>query len=122
MSLEALWSIEFWALPHKPDPVPADVTAQGAGVVVLETSRVFGGDTSYMYVGDYEVQNKKVTARVKVSRYSPYVPRSVFGPLDEFEVTLTGDVNDSEMWLMGQSPQATGQWLATRLIRRAELP
>ncbi len=92
------------------------------GVVVLETNRILGGDTSYTYVGDYEVKNKRLTAQVRVRRYTTYIPQSVFGELDDFVVTLEGNVDDSQMSLSGRSPQAPGQWLIARLIRRAELP
>ncbi len=125
MSVEALWSIEFLALAWKPNPAEythEDMATEGAGVVVLETNRVLGGDTSYTYVGDYEVKNKRLTAQVRVRRYTTSIPQSVFGELDDFVVTLEGNVDDSQMSLSGRSPQAPGQWLIARLIRRAELP
>lgn len=56
--LEALWSVEFLS------------TAQGygAGVIVLESSRVFGGDSTYFYIGSYELTHDILTAEVKPSQ------------------------------------------------------
>lgn len=48
LGVEAFWIVEFevvhtqWA---------------GAGVVVLETNRVYGGDGHYYYKGSYQTQN-----------------------------------------------------------------
>lgn len=44
--------------------------ALGAGVVVPETNRVFGGDSSYYYTGTFQVRNGEVTAQVRVRHYA----------------------------------------------------
>lgn len=41
--LEALWSVEF----------QSSFGLQGNGVVVFETGRVFGGDSTMIYVGNF---------------------------------------------------------------------
>jgi hypothetical protein len=44
-NLEALYLVEFGDV--------SGVDYQNGGVAVLETSRIFGGDSGYHYVGDY---------------------------------------------------------------------
>lgn len=71
--LEALWSVEFIS----------NVGGTGGGVVVLETQRLFGGDSQYFYVGTFKVEGPLVRATLKVTHYyGP--PSSVFGPISEF--------------------------------------
>jgi hypothetical protein len=43
---------------------------EAAGVVVLETNRLFGGDSSYYYTGSYVGKNGRLTARVEVKHYA----------------------------------------------------
>lgn len=45
--IEALWSAEF----------TSNVGNFGAGVAVLETDRILGGDSQYYYVGNYQIVN-----------------------------------------------------------------
>ena len=61
MSLEALWSIQF--------EVP-NIERWGGGVVVFETGRILGGDSSFYYIGDYSVDNKIIQGRVEVKRHN----------------------------------------------------
>lgn len=66
----------------------------GAGVIVLETQRFFGGDSMYYYVGDYTLNRSEITGSGKVVLHTavPGVP-TIFGdPAAEFEVALKGTV------------------------------
>jgi hypothetical protein len=59
-SVEALWTVDF------------DSAAGGwvnGGIAVLETGRVFGGDSQFYYLGNYEVSGKQITATVAVKQY-----------------------------------------------------
>src|SRR5258706_308137 len=61
--LESLYVIEF-----------GDVAGQNyrnGGVVVLETNRVFGGDSGYYYVGPFSTDGQRIEATVKIIKHNP---------------------------------------------------
>ncbi len=113
--LEALWSVEF----------VSSVQGFGAGVVVLETQRILGGDAQYYYVGNYELANGKVKANIKVTHYSGSAI-SVFGPMigsmKEFNLILEGEPHQETFELHGYVKEIPSLEIGTRLTRRAELP
>jgi len=53
--IEALYGVEF----------VSNMDNGGYGVAVLETGRIFGGDSSFVFVGKYEVKNRILHANVK---------------------------------------------------------
>jgi hypothetical protein len=109
--LEALWSVQF---------ITSDATV-GGGVVVFETQRVFGGDSSFFYLGDYTLDRHQIEVRVKVRRHTPG-PQSVFGPLDEFELMLSGEIAEGEFDLVGELVGDPSRQIVVRLTRQANLP
>src|SRR6266436_4982225 len=59
--LEALWSVEFLT------PGQNNINA---GIVILETNRVFGGDSWYYYTGTYQGEDGKLAAQLKSTHYA----------------------------------------------------
>ena len=57
-SVEGMWKFQS---AHANEP---DVLRWG-GIVVLETGRVFGGDSVMAYLGTYEVDRDTISARVR---------------------------------------------------------
>ncbi|WP_289283443.1 MULTISPECIES: GrlR family regulatory protein [unclassified Methylophaga] len=45
--IEALYGVEF----------ESNMNDAGYGVVVLETERILGGDSSFVFVGNYKLEN-----------------------------------------------------------------
>ena len=81
-SLEGLWSVEFG--------VPSAGT-YGAGIVVFFNGNIYGGDTGYYYVGNYEFKDdSNVTANISVKHH--YGPKNnVLGQgIGEVDLTLSG--------------------------------
>jgi len=109
--LEALWSVEF----------VSNVQGAGAGVAVLETGRVLGGDNQYTYVGSYRTENHVVHADVKVTHYTGST-NSVFGPAKEFTLRVSGKPAREQFTLNGYVVENPSLKLGIRLTRRAELP
>ncbi len=109
--LEALWSVEF----------VSNSGVVGAGVVIFESSRIFGGDSQYYYVGNYKVKDSKVSARIVVEHYSGN-PSSVFGTRKNFTILVEGDVGEKVMEVHGQIEDEPESQISIRLTRRAELP
>jgi hypothetical protein len=111
VSIEALWSVEFIS----------NTQIVGAGVAVLETDRIFGGDSQYFYVGDYKSERGVTTANIKVTHYAGAYA-SIFGPTKEFHLTLKGTPSRDQFELHGHVVGMRDLTISMRLSRRAELP
>jgi len=110
--IEALWSVEFFS----------NNQGFGAGVAVLETGRILGGDGQYTYVGSYHVDPGGIgQARVKVSHYAGG-PHSIFGPAKEFTLVLTGRPEHAGFEMRGSIEGKAQLQTNIRFTRRAELP
>jgi len=110
--LEALWSVEF----------ESSAGYVGAGVVVFETSRIFGGDNQYYYTGKYDLQGGELNAYIKVTHYSEG-SGSIFGTNEkEFELKLSGKVEQPVMTGRGSRIDNPNAQMNVRLTKRAELP
>ena len=109
MSVEALWVLGF-----------GNDIDYGSGVVVLETNRIFGGDSSFYWTGTYEVSNGRIKGTINVDRHSSGQP-SIVGP-DAYTMNIEGPVSEKEIELSctinGQDRPA----LIAILTRTAELP
>ncbi len=92
MSIEGLWSIQFQE---------STKGNTGAGVVVFETQRVFGGDSGYYYIGNYKVEGNKMEIEAKITKYGHVPMDSIFGPLGEFDVIMKGDITEKELLFQG---------------------
>lgn len=112
MSLEALWSVEF----------QSSFDMCGNGVVVFETGRVFGGDSSMIYVGSFKVENGVIHSEINVSKYAHVQGMtSVFG-LDSFDLKVTGPLAQNELLLTGHVVGDPSSKITIKAIRRADLP
>ena len=113
--LEAVWSVKF-----------RTQNDSGAGVVVLDSGKVYGGDSQYLYVGNYRAKNDPpiVEATILVRKYNT-IPgfASVFGALDKFTLSLSGPIARQAITLQGHLiDPATGQTMVLDLTRQEELP
>jgi len=108
--IEAMYGVEF-----------VSQEMSGYGVAVLETGRILGGDTSFVYIGSYEVTNGIVSAQVKCTNDRDVLP-SVFGDIKEFNLDLQGTLNDKEFILQGHMVENPNLSIGIKLTRRAELP
>ena len=46
-------------------------TYWNGGVAVLETNRLFGGDSGYYYLGNYTIKDSQFEATVKIVKHNP---------------------------------------------------
>jgi hypothetical protein len=113
--IEALWSVEFHS-----NGSPGSFT-YGAGVVVFETGRIFGGDGRYFYVGNYEIVNGVARATLTSTHYSG--PReSIIGPDEKTAFELNGKIARDKFVVSGTVAGKPGVTVNATLTRRAELP
>ncbi len=112
--IEGLWSISF-ASVEQPE------TQVGAGVVVFETLRIFGGDSLYFYIGNYSISNGNISAEARVNHYfGP--PSSIFGTLEQYTVVFSGPIAPNEFYVGGYVKENPAMKLVVKLVKRAELP
>lgn len=115
MSLEALWTVEFASLEE------GNQSNMGAGVVIFETERIFGGDNQFYYVGKYEVSNGIIESQVQVINYTGE-SHSIFGKLDEFKLSIKGKVEIPRMSLSGFVVDDPSKKALILWQKRVELP
>ena len=77
-SYEALWAVYFGDIS---DPSRLDPGRTNAGVAVLETQRIFGGDSQYYYIGKYVVEKNEITATVTITHFNGEGWSAFGGPL-----------------------------------------
>ena len=73
----------------------------GAGVVVLRDGRLYGGDSSMYYVGDYTLSENRFTADVRTDRHTSNLS-SVLG-VDRAQITLTGTYSNESVEAEGSA-------------------
>jgi hypothetical protein len=117
MSIEALWTVTF----QVESPSPGGKWENG-GVIVLETSRIFGGDSQYYFVGSFKLRGEgEFTGRLKVVHYHGD-RRTAFGDAGPiFEVDVQGKLVTPDTIAGVMSRPGFGA-LAFRLNRREALP
>ncbi|WP_037351345.1 GrlR family regulatory protein [Anaeroarcus burkinensis] len=110
--LEGLWSVEF-------------KTASGyvgAGVVVFETRKIFGGSDNYYYLGNYKTERDgKVIIETEIVHYSG-AKTSPFGNLDQYNAIWEGYLSGETSIFEGHLQHDPLTKVNIRLIKRAELP
>ena len=114
-TIEALWAVHFGDVA-----VPGQVNG---GVVVFETLRIFGGDSKFYYIGEYDVSGDKVTGTV-VSTHFSGDGMTAFGFSTEGSIRVRfsglriGDKIDGDAWLVDQPLRK----VKITLERLADLP
>ena len=106
--MEGFWTVHF-----------SGVQGWGAGVITLIGGRVFGGDTSFLYVGTYNAQGTTMTGHVHVKRHAAGMP-NVMGR-DEFYLELNGVLKGNIISVTAKIPGTPLQLNGT-LTKQADLP
>ena len=112
--LEALYVVEF-----------GDVSSLGyrnGGVAVLETNRIFGGDSGYHYIGQYCVFGDRFEARVRITKHNPSWINAFGDDAVQFEIEVSGRIRDGFIEAIMKRTDRPGLRLPLRLTRTALLP
>ena len=110
--LEALWSVEF----------QSSFGMRGNGVAVFETGRVFGGDSSMIYVGSFRVENGAIHSDINVKKYASVPGMASVVGFDNFNLKVTGKPDPNNMMLSGYVVEDPARKITIQAVRRAELP
>ena len=121
MSVEGMWAIYF-----------GDVDQQqvNSGVLVLETERIFGGDSLMAYKGTYGVANGTIEASALIWAYNPTIDVvSAFGEVSPSPSTVSlqgqiGSDNNGSPMISAQIWQEQNPTvkLPARLVKISDLP
>lgn len=107
--LEGLWTVEF----------RSSIGNTGWGTVVFDGRKAMGGTAGYYYFGDYQVEQNVLTASLRVHRFNVGLV-SVFGPLEAFELQLTGTVSEPKMIISGRMVDHPALKIAIICIKRED--
>ena len=120
MNVEALWIARFGD-STTPTLIPG---LTNAGVMVLETGRIYGGDAKYYYIGNYNISGDNITAVAKSTHFNG--PRTdVFGGNGpQFLVKLVGRISESGNQIAGYIYQEgrENERIAILLEKKEALP
>lgn len=120
MSVEGMWVLLSNAVPELEELNVTD----GGGILVLETGRIFGGDSVMAHTGEYTVEGARITAKVRSWNWNNVRGQNVFGlttPIDH-NVNFSGEIHNSQIFGEMSSDQAPGHRLKVYLRKIAELP
>lgn len=118
MNVEALWVMKFV------DPRgPVTAANVAGGVVVLETGRLFGGDSGAYYVGNYTVKDGVLRFRAHV-RFHDRDVEPILPGLRDYVLLGEGHSDDGmkSIHFRGSVEGQPSVGLVGRLDRVAELP
>ena len=90
---------------------------------MFETERIYGGDSSFIYIGNYKMENKKISAEVKCINLRE-VLESVFADNEnKFDLYLEGTVENHKSFVLeGYKSEDQSKKIIVKLDRLAELP
>lgn len=115
-TIEALWTVRFGQMGTP------EASLEG-GVAVMESGRIFGGDSGYAYLGSYDLSGSTISGDLHIIRHGdPKHWQSVYGLQEAefkagFEGTRKGD--DLIVGALKRPGFPDGQLVLRRL---AELP
>jgi len=89
------------------------------GLAVLKDGSVNGGDDGFIYRGTYQVEGEQVTSQIYVSKHNPGA-QSVFGPIDNYTLALTGTTGSNNFTLSGSVTGRQGLTIEIRGTRLAD--
>ncbi|WP_019961292.1 GrlR family regulatory protein [Woodsholea maritima] len=78
---------------------------QSSGVIMIQDGKVYGGDSGMYYFGSVEDNGKKIIAQITVKQHNP-VSQSVFGDIEEFDLTLEGKSGSDPVIFNGRATRA----------------
>lgn len=117
MSLEGMWAVYF-----------GDVDGEqvNSGIAVLETGRIFGGDSLMAYLGSYEPTKGGVTGKARIWAFNQTLEvQTAFGKMGTPEgehITLNANFNDAGELVGSLSEDSNPSVLIpAKLIKVAEL-
>ena len=92
---------------------------QSSGVVHFVDGKVYGGDSGMYYFGRYEVKGNKIKIDLTVRQHNP-VSQSVFGDIEEFDLSLDGKTDSDPIVLNGRATRTPSLRFEATLTKVAD--
>lgn len=108
--VEGFWIVQF-----------EGAQGNGGGVVFFIKGRVLGGDSGFVYTGEYKTNQETIEARVKVRNFLPEVP-SVLGVQGDFELNVKGTVAGQVIKGTASLVNQAGVGIVIKLTKVSDLP
>jgi len=116
MSIEGLWAAEF-------GHAGAEWVGANGGVVVLETNRIFGGDSGFAYQGHFTLINGWFSGKLDVYRHredAGFTDVFMTGA-DKFQLTIEGRLQPDGT-ILGRLVYPEAAPIGVQLRKLADLP
>lgn len=113
-SLEAMYVVEFGDIQSG--------AMRNGGIAVLETNRVFGGDSGYYYVGTFTVHDDEFQANLKIVKHDPAWTNAFGDDATEFKLRLVGRVRGDIIQGQMERLDKPGVKLPVKLTWKEALP
>jgi hypothetical protein len=107
---DGLWVVEFESV----------LGLSGKGVMVLNGSRVLGGDMGYYYSGQCTINENRISGSVAVVRFDPNTV-SVFGPIERFTLSFDGQISGNTFEVIAKSTSFPSVPMTIKGIKKENL-
>jgi hypothetical protein len=97
-------------------------TYWNGGVAVLETNRIFGGDSGYYYVGNYTIKDSQFEATVKIVKHNPTWEDAFGSTSPSFNIKVQATANNGIIEGFMERPDPPQARLPIRLTWKEDLP
>jgi len=118
MNAEGLWTIQFAQAEEDHGGIQVSEEVNRGGTLVLTSNRIYGGGTSYYFVGTYEESDAGISLTINATRYNDIVA-GVFGPMDEARLIFNGTLEGDTMTLHGNMEDEPNKRMIIKAKRRA---
>ena len=118
MTIEGMWLM-------RSTEVRSDDVARSPGIIILETERLFGGDSVYYWIGSYKVENGIVRGNVRTRTHTLLEgAENVFGSVGTVDYQVAFEVKWQGDCLVGSMcPEENPSVVqAIELVRLSDLP
>ncbi len=109
--INAFWTVKFRA---------KDVRI-GEGVITTINGRIYGGDSCYKYIGSYTENNGSISARLRISKYSNLANLQSVVDIDNFDLSLSGNVHAESIQLYGELPSDPNNRFEANMTRISDI-
>ena len=90
------------------------------GVIIFTRGKVFGGDSGFYYIGNYQEASGIVKARIAVHNFDPTVT-NILNISKDYELDVSGTVSGDTISGTAAVPGIPNQSMALHLTRKANL-
>jgi hypothetical protein len=113
VTIEALWTVQFELANHG---------WTNGGVVVLESGRLFGGDSQYYYVGHYGLDGRVISGSMRSTHYHGPISTAFGTNEHHFELSIQAEWDGQRRinGLVVRPDLRAG--LRFRMVKQADLP